>query len=76
VSGRGRLVVARLLVLTTAASFPLVVPLGAAAGPGDIATYAGGVGEGRPPSCGRSPSMWRPPEPMSRLAIRLWQSFA
>jgi hypothetical protein len=46
VSRRGRSAVARVLVLTVAAGIPLVVPVGAAAGAGDIATFAGGVGAG------------------------------
>jgi Fibronectin type III domain/NHL repeat len=46
VSGRGGSAIARLLVLAIAGGLPLVVPARAVAGAGDIATYAGGVGEG------------------------------
>ena len=48
--------VARLLILTVAATIPLVVPVGAAAAAGDIATYAGGLGAGPATQLAQTPA--------------------
>ncbi len=55
-SGKGRSLVARLLILTVAATIPLVVPVGVAAGAGDIATYAGGLGAGPATQLAQTPA--------------------